>query len=317
MLAAMHSLMSSLRIITTSINARSAPGTRGGRMLDALVRIGACIGFGVAAYILLVVSTDALSGGAAGWDGYAYWLAGMHVRTGQLVYAVGPQPGIGAFLYAPVAAQLMAPLSLLPWPVFSVLIRLAEFGALRGITGSWRATGLWLLFPPVLMEINLGNVVLLAALAASLALRGWSAGLPLAAVPKVSPAFVAPVAWRLYPASRRTLVISGALMAAALAVSFLIAPDLWHAFTTMLANLRIYGDAGSQTGFDSSFVVRMALALALIAVSMTRRWPYPRTASMLAVFIGIAALRLTSLAMLAALPLLFARDIREGSSPRK
>jgi hypothetical protein len=276
------------------------------------------IGYLFGAYVLLVVSRESLSlvnggyvdaGGAAGWDAASTWLAGVHLRAGEPVYAIGPNPGIGQIYYPPIFVQLAAPLSFLPWPAFSALARLAEFLALRGVTGSWRATGVWLLFLPVVMEINIANVVLLAALGTSLALRGRPGFLPLAALPKLAPILALPATWQLAPNGRRTLLVVGTAVAIAVGVSFALDPGLWSAWVDAVRRLREYGDAGTQQGFDSGFFPRLGLALALAGLSAWRGWPIPRTTAFIATLVGLPALRDASFAMLAGVPLLLRVDL--------
>lgn len=281
-------------------------------------------GYVVAAYVLLVLAQDALvfrdgvpleTGGAAGWDSYSTWLASQHLASGQAVYPLGPLPGIGAVYYPPLYVQLTAPLGLLPWPVFAALARLAEFAALRGLAGSWRATGILLLFPPVLMEINIANIVLLTTLGASLALRGHPAFLGLASLPKYAPALTAPIAWRLYPAKRRALVAGFAIVAVGVGVSLLADPGLWAAWADSVSRLRQYGDIGTQTGFDSGFFLRVPIALGLVVLAMLPRWPFPRATALLATLVGLPALRFASLAILAGVPLLLRHDLEAAGSP--
>ena len=260
--------------------------------------------------------TLVVTGGAAGWDSYSTWLASLHLRTGELVYPLGPNPGIGEIYYPPLYVQLTSPLGLLPWPVFAIVARLVEFLALRGLTGSWRATGIWLLYPPVLMEVNIANIVLITALGASLALRGRAWLLPVAALPKFAPGLAVLATWRLASwRMRRALVASAVVVAVAVAVSFALDPALWSAWAGAVARLRQYGDEGVQTGFDSGFFPRLTVALVLAVGSAWRRWPLPRTTAFLATLVGLPALRAASFAMLAGIPLLLRHDLEGLSRP--
>jgi len=300
------------------------PDVPEGRRLSAALWAISVAGYLVAAYVLLVLARDALvlengvhveTGGAAGWDSYSTWLASQHLRAGEPVYPIGPQPGIGAIYYPPLYVQLTAPLGLLPWPAFSALARLVEFVALRGLAGSWRATGILLLFPPVLMEVNIANIVLLMALGTCLALRGWTYLLVPAALPKYAPAFAAPIVWRLWPEGRRALLLATAGMAAAIAVSYAADPALWSAWADAVLRLRQYGDLGVQTGFDSGFFLRAVAAVALVGLALVPRWPFPRATALMATMVGLPALRFSSLAILAGLPLLLRADLEASGSP--
>ncbi len=289
------------------------------RPIDIVLWTISGVGYLIAAATLIVFAHAAveihngapvITGGAAGWDSYSTWLASAHFRAGQAVYPVGPNPGIGEIYYPPLYVELTSPLGLLPWPVFAILARLVEFLALRGLAGSWRATGIWLLYPPVLMEVNIANIVLVTALGTSLALRGRPGLLPIAALPKFAPGLALPAVWFLSPARmRRRLIAAAVLLVAAAAASFAIDPALWSAWASAVAHLRQYGDEGVQTGFDSGFFPRLAIAIALAGIAAWRRWPLPRTAAFLATLVGLPALRAASFAMLAGVPLLLRRDL--------
>ncbi len=298
---------------------------RARRSLDVGLWVVAGLGYLFGFLVLFVASQDAVvirngvpdivANGSRAWDAYSTWLASQHLQHGETIYATGPNPGIGQIYYPPIYIQVTAPLGLLPWPVFAILARVVEFLALRGITGSWRATGIWLLFPPVVMEVNIGNVVLLTALGASLALRGVTPALPFAAIPKFAPALAFPATWRLWPRRRRALVVAIVVAGAATAISYLAAPDLWRAWVDSVRRLREYGDVGVQQGFDSGFFPRLAVALVLVALSFWPRWPLPRSTALLATFIGLPALRDASWAILAGIPLLLRHDL--GREPAR
>lgn len=315
--------MNSVRRRARSLDAYR-PDVIESRWLSAALWAVSVAGYLVAAYVLLVLARDALvlhngvyveTGGAAGWDSYSTWLASQHLRAGDPVYPIGPQPGIGAIYYPPLYVQLTAPLGLLPWPAFSALARLVEFVAVRGLAGSWRATGILLLFPPVLMEVNIANIVLLTALGTSLALRGWTYLIVPAALPKYAPALAAPVVWRLWPEGRRALLLAAVAMAAAIALSYAADPALWSAWADAVLRLRQYGDLGVQTGFDSGFFIRLGAAVALVGLALVPRWPFPRATALVATMVGLPALRFSSLAILAGLPLLLRSDLEASGSP--
>jgi hypothetical protein len=56
-------------------------------------------------------------GGAGAIDALAYWTAGRSILDGHPVYGI-PVGGFTAYLYPPVLAQLVAPLSAFPLDVF-------------------------------------------------------------------------------------------------------------------------------------------------------------------------------------------------------
>jgi hypothetical protein len=80
--------------------------------------------------------------------------------------------------------------------------------------------------------------------------------------------------------------------------------------------LRQYGDLGVQTGFDSGFFLRAVAAVALVGLALVPRWPFPRATALMATMVGLPALRFSSLAILAGLPLLLRADLEAaGSTP--
>jgi hypothetical protein len=112
--------------------------------------------------------------------------AAGHALRGEPLY------GIGSFEFAayqdpPPFAQVLAPASLLPMPVFVWLWRAVELVGLRLATGGWIRAGIAILvFPPVLAELDAGNVHLAIAGVTALAMRGTAAPVAMAALVKVA-----------------------------------------------------------------------------------------------------------------------------------
>src|SRR3954454_25087015 len=106
-----------------------------------------------------------------GQDAHAYWASGHAALT-----YLRPPRHLDAFLYSPLVADLIKPLTLLPWPVFWVLWSGAELAAL-----------LWLLRPlpvrwvvPIVLcstlELVQGNINVFLAVAVVVGMRhpiGW------------------------------------------------------------------------------------------------------------------------------------------------
>lgn len=194
-----------------------------------LLMLLSLIGFALLAWNLTYPIVEHGSTGAS--DARAYWAAGRRLLEGGTLYAdTAGEPF--AFLYPPIAAQLIAPLSLLPLPVFGWGIRVLELLCLRYIVGSWKLAGVsMVLCLPVVAEIEAGNINLVIAAALAAAIRGDNRWLVLAAVPK----FTALAALPFALARNRRALMFGALGALMLCVvSVVSAPDLWRSYGTFL-----------------------------------------------------------------------------------
>src|SRR5262245_55518790 len=171
------------------------------------------------------------AGGRGGIDAAAYWAAAGNVREGRSLYLL-PWGDYMAYAYPPILAQLLAPLSALPLAAFVWLWRGLELLALRVATGSWTASGLAILFiPPVVSEIDAGNVHLLMAAACALVMRGRGACVAPAAVLKLASLPLTPLAWRL---DRRGLIAGGVIAGGAIALSYLADPRAWSDYASYL-----------------------------------------------------------------------------------
>ncbi len=107
-------------------------------------------------------------------DAHAYWAVPL-----DDLYGAAQAGGADAYLYAPPFAQVLAPLKTLPWPVFAGAWLLLMALCLVRIAGPWALV--LLLVPPVLIELQAGNIHLLLGLAVGLGLRypvTWAFVLP-------------------------------------------------------------------------------------------------------------------------------------------
>jgi hypothetical protein len=216
------------------------------------------------------VTLIALGVVGGGPDGIAYW----QNRLPQ------PYPGSGyggeaAFYYSPAFAQIMAPFTALPWPVFHAGLIAANLGALWWMLGRWSAVAL--LFPPVAIELFSANINLLIAAAIVLGFRRPAAwAFPI--LTKVAPGvgllwFVLRKEWRnLATALGATALISVG--------SFVLAPDLWRQWIGLLASS--VGQATPDLAIDMPLVARLPVAIVLLAwgALTDRRWVVPVTAAL-------------------------------------
>jgi hypothetical protein len=243
--------------------------------------------------LVVVGRTSAMIGNfGLGWDAHAYYVA----WDGGLYDAA---PGsLDAYNYSPLFAQVVWPLTFLPWPAFAAVFIGA---ALAGVA--------WLLRPlPAVVavaglmccafEIASGNVFWLLAVAAVLGTtRGapWCAAAFTKVLPCVGPVwFVLRGEWRLL----RGFVVAFVLL---LAVSVISAPGLWQDWVRFLLD-----NGGSSPGlaFVPPLRVRLPVAAVLLvyAARTDRAWLLPVVMLLASPVVGTG-----NLALLAAIPRLVPR----------
>jgi hypothetical protein len=144
-------------------------------------------------------------------DAYAYW------STRDGTYYDGQTAGaMGAYLYSPAFAQLLAPLTWLPWPVFVTVWTAINVAVVWWLLGRWSLPAM--LFLPIPFEIVSGNVHLLYAAAIVLGVRA-SATWALPILTKVTPGIG--LAWFAVRREGRPLVQAVVVTGAIVAVSYL------------------------------------------------------------------------------------------------
>lgn len=202
---------------------------RGRRIL--LVGLAA-IGYVLLASVLLRQGIQG-DGGRGGIDAIAYWTAAGHALRGEPLYGIASFE-FAAYQYPPPFAQVLAPAAFLPMPVFVWLWRAVELIGLRLATGSWIRTGIAILvFPPILAELDAGNVHLAMAGVVALAMHGVAAPIGPAALVKVAAWPLVPLAWL---ADRRGLLLGAGIAALAATASILLARRDWEDYLAFLAS---------------------------------------------------------------------------------
>ena len=237
-------------------------------------------------YLILII----LGGGGFVHDSYAYWSVSL---ADPYTANVGQRD---AFLYSPAAAQLFAVLGLLPWPVF-----LLGWTALQVAIVVWLAGRDWwwvLPLPPVLFECIVGNVHLLYAAAIRLGFRyPWMWALML--LTKVTPGVG--LLWFAVRREWRALGIALGATAVIVAISYLLAPDLWRQWMDLLS-AQSGGDVPELAAVRVPLVVRVAIAAVIVAWGAwtDRPWVLPIAVLLaqpviwvasLAILVGILPLR--------------------------
>ena len=202
--------------------------------------------------------------GGLGWDARAY----HRVWDGESPYE--RSPGMpGAFNYSPVFAQVLLPLTYLPWPVFCALfVGAAAVGVLWLCWGT-RPWLLVVLLGIAATEVTSGNVDWVFAV---IVVLGTARGAPwvVVAVTKVTPClgpmwFVLTRDWR----ALRGALLCGALVCG---TSFALAPDLWIDWFRFLgANSDVR--AGMYVSWVPALEWRLAAALVLTVLAAWRARP--------------------------------------------
>ena len=192
---------------------------------------------------------------APGSDSQAYWL------TGHSAHLYGAAPGTpGAYLYSPVFATVIWPLTQLSWGVFRLVWMvaiaaafawlLAPLGVRRGVP--------W--FCLCLVEVLMGNIYAFIAVAAVIGIKhggAWAFVL----LTKITPAvgllwFAVRREWRSLAIS---LGVTGGVVALSLALSF-------HEWTDWVNYLRAHRGAGGTSWWPA----RAALGYSLVVAAA--RW---------------------------------------------
>ena len=230
----------------------AAPTTR------QAVRLGTLVGLWVASTCLAAMwITFDVRAGQIGVDAHAYWLAG------RSAHPYGPAAGeVDAFLYSPLFAQAMRPLSLLPWHVFLVVWMLAESAAF-----SWVVRPLpWVWRVPVgllaVCELLMGNIYGFLAVAVVLGSR-HSAAWVFPLLTKITVA-VPGVVWFLLRGEWAQVARAAALTLTLVSVSAAADPQLWREW---FGFLRAHG---GQIGFSTWARLGACVAVAAWAARRDR-----------------------------------------------
>jgi hypothetical protein len=231
-------------------------------------------------------------GGVGGTDALAYWLAGQRALAGQPLYGAGSGTNL-AYLYPPVFAELIAPVTLLPAPTFVWLVRLVSIVCLRLTLGHWTRVG-WalLLFPPVIIELDYGNLDLVIALACALTIRKNAALVPVTISAKLAGLPLVPIAIARDP---RRLAIAGVACAVIVLLSVAWSPSQWTTYASFLSTMSM-PDRWPNLAAGIPFPPRLGLAM-LLGVAAIR---VPRIAS-IAVVLALPAVWPGHLSILTAL----------------
>ena len=200
------------------------------------------------------------------FDLWAYW----STRFG-LDYASARPGESGAYLYSPAFAQLIAPLTALPLPVFMAAWTIVLAVAFYWLA-AWRAFFVGLL-APVAMSIAIGQLDVLMAAALVVGFR-WPAAWVLMFITKLTPGIG--VLWFAARREWRSVGIALAATAGVVGLSMAVDPRAWLGWIDMLARFE------TPTVANGVFLpvplwVRLPLVAGLIVwgARTDRRWVLP------------------------------------------
>jgi hypothetical protein len=250
------------------------------------------VGLGRAAYYFFVQGIQPWT--FIGVDARAYWqvdLAHPYVGSG-----VGD---VSTYLYSPAFAQLMAPFSLLPFPVFDALWTALLIVVCAWLIRPWPWAGLMLVLP-ISYELLVGNVHFLIAAAIVLGFRApatWA--FPI--LTKVTPGLG--VLWFAAQREWRALALALGGTAAVVAVSFALVPSAWSDWFAFLL---------ASPGRSQLLVPRTVIAAILVAFGAAtgRRWLVP-----VAVWVALPIVWVNSWVILLATIRLRGRDAPDAPTP--
>jgi hypothetical protein len=246
--------------------------------------------------------------GFAGVDSHAYWLTG-HATSGNLY--VLPAGAQDAYLYSPVFAMVIHPLTLLPYPVFGVLWASCELGLfiwlLRRGPVAWTVPFFCI---ACVHEVILGNIYAFLATAVVLAIgsggsqrRAAAAAFPV--LTKVTPGVLG--LWYLARREYTRFAIAAATTLGLVAVSLVLVPGWWVDYVHFMTS----GSSHASLWFPARLVA--AVVLTVVAARLDRPVLVP-----FAVLLSLPVLGGPSgLSVLAAVPRLSRRYLRSGSTDAK
>lgn len=205
------------------------------------------------------------------WDSRVYWEASLAPD----LYANARVGALGAYLYSPAFAQLLAPAGLLPWPAFLfgwtfVSIRVAAWLCAGPIRRHHR---LWLpLATLAILDIGAGNVNVLLAGAIVLGLR-WPGAWSAVVLTKVTPGMA--LAWYLVRREWRPFLGALAVTVLIVGISAVFEARAWVEWGTVLMSNATPHELSGDLAVPAA--VRFPVGLLLVAWGgvTDRRWVLP------------------------------------------
>jgi hypothetical protein len=170
------------------------------------------------------------------------------------------------FVYSPAAAQVAWPLLLLPFEVFTFILRVVETLALIVLGGP--IAGLLVFVPPIATEINAANINIALALLMVLGFR-WPALWAPALLTK--PSMGVGLLWFVVRGEWRKLAIAVGTAGAVALASFIYAPHIWFDWIAFLRT-GTYQDGGWPFPWPVWIRLPFAIALVVWGARTNRSW---------------------------------------------
>ena len=274
------------------------------------VRIARLATFG-AAVLAALISTVYILEGPWPFDAIAYWTAWSHNLYGHSGLLEG-------YLYSPAFAQIIYPLTTLPFDWFRIVwaaISFSVYAWLLAPLGPRLSIPLLIACAPAVANGNTEFVLALVAVVGFGRPASWTAVILTKVTPSVG------LVWFAVRGEWRPIAVALATTAAITVASLVVAPHLWFDWISIL----ISNATGRPEGFSKlvqvPLTVRLPLGIGIAAVGglTGRKWLMP-----IAMLFATPDLLVTSYAILAGLPRLWghaeasvlpARQPRVHSSP--
>jgi hypothetical protein len=235
-------------------------------------------------------------------DAHAYWSAWQDGQLYELPWLANQ-----AYVYSPASAQIIWPLTLLPFPAFHALIVVVQAACLIVLARPILAFAL--LVAPILVvpggqnfvvyTLSTGNIMLPLGAVAAYGFR-WPGLWAITLLTKVTPAVG--LLWFAVRREWRPLAIALGLTAAISAMSFVLDPGLWFGWLAFLATAARADGAGREVFPTLPLGIRLVMAVLVVVwgARTNRPWTVP-----IAAMLGVPSIMPNGLTIgLGALPLL-------------
>jgi hypothetical protein len=225
-------------------------------------------------------------------DTHSYWAPPLND-----LYGVTEVGGADFYPYSPVLAQVLEPIRQMPWPVFAGFWLLVMAVCLVALTGPWAL--LIVFIPPVLIELQAGNIHLPLALAIGLGLR-YPATWAYVLVSK--PSLGIGLLWFVVRREWRQLGVALLATAVVTLISAILLPEAWADWIGVLISNAGTGVAPDYPGvIHIPLLIRLPLAGAIVIWGA--RTDRPWTIAFAAPF-SLPVMWVNGLALWLAIPLL-------------
>ena len=231
------------------------------------------------AIVVTALFVETVRDGAVAFDFRVFYDAAEAVLRGDSPYPVLDDPATifgRSYVYPPLTALVVAPLTVLPQAAAGVLVMLGLTVAALAVlwvleVRDWRCYGVLLLWAPVLSAIQTGSVTILLALAAALAWRfrdrtvasGLSVGLTLA---------VKSILWPLVVWFAATRRVSSAVVACLVGAGAAVASWALIGFAGLTSYPALLRHLEDAVGADSYTTYIVALDLGAPSAAARAAW---------------------------------------------